>query len=157
TPADCAIGGAWKASPAGRVPRGRILTRTCSKILRRQRALNYPAGAEYSYTNSGYNLAAMLVGRVADTSLADFTRENIFIPLGMNRRSWRDDFRRIVKGRAIAYLQNGNSTRQLMPFEDVHGNGGLLTTVGDLLRWNRNFTTAKVGGRAFVERQHVRG
>ena len=26
-----------------------------------------------------------------------------------------------------------------MPFENVHGNGGLLTTVGDLLKWNRNF------------------
>jgi hypothetical protein len=40
-----------------------------------------------------------------------------------------------------------------MPFEDVHGNGGLLTTVGDLLRWNQNFTTAQVGGRAFLDQQ----
>ena len=46
-------------------------------ILSRQRALNYPAGADYSYTNSGYNLAAILVGRVAGKSLADFTRESI--------------------------------------------------------------------------------
>jgi len=30
-------------------------------ILTRQLALNYPAGAAYSYSNSGYNLAAMLV------------------------------------------------------------------------------------------------
>lgn len=126
-------------------------------ILSRQRTLNYPPGAEYSYSNSGYNLAAILVGRVAGKSLADFTRESIFTPLGMNSTSWRDDFRRIVKGRAIAYQQAGNSVRQLMPFEDVHGNGGLLTTVGDLLRWNQNFTTAKVGGPAFVEQQHVRG
>jgi hypothetical protein len=44
-----------------------------------------------------------------------------------------------------------------MPFEDVFGNGGLLTTVGDLLRWNRNFTDAKVGGRAFVDSQHQQG
>jgi hypothetical protein len=29
-----------------------------------------------------------------------------------------------------------------MPFENVHGNGGLLTTVGDLLRWNQKFTIA---------------
>src|SRR5204862_288395 len=77
--------------------------------------------------------------------------------LAMSSTSWRDDFRRIVKNRAIAYQQTGNSVRQLMPFEDVHGNGGLLTTVGDLLRWNQNFTTAKVGGPAFVEQQHVRG
>jgi CubicO group peptidase (beta-lactamase class C family) len=122
-------------------------------ILSRQKSLNYPPGAEYSYTNSGYNLAAILVGRVAGKPLAEFTREAIFAPLGMTSTSWRDDFHRIVKGRAIAYAQTGNSVRQLMPFEDVHGNGGLLTTVGDLLRWNQNFTTAQVGGRAFLDQQ----
>src|SRR5438034_707761 len=78
-------------------------------ILSRQRALNYPPGAEYSYTNSGYNLAAILVGRVAGKSLSDFTRESIFTPLAMSSTSWRDDFRRIVKNRAIAYQQTGNS------------------------------------------------
>jgi CubicO group peptidase (beta-lactamase class C family) len=109
------------------------------EILSRQRSLNYPPGAEYSYTNSGYNLLAILVGRVSGKPLADFTRENIFTPLGMTSTSWRDDFRRIVKGRAIAYSQTSTGVRQLMPFEDVHGNGGLLTTVGDLLRWNQKF------------------
>jgi CubicO group peptidase (beta-lactamase class C family) len=122
-------------------------------ILSRQRALNYPPGAEYSYTNSGYNLAAILVERVSGKSLAEFTREAIFTPLAMASTSWRDDFRRIVKGRAIAYSENGGAVRQLMPFEDVYGNGGLLTTVDDLLKWNQNFTSATVGGRIFVEQQ----
>ena len=111
-------------------------------ILSRQRALNYPPGAEYSYSNSGYNLAAMMVERVSGKPFAEFTREAIFAPLGMSSTSWRDDFRRIVKGRAIAYSETGGTIRQLMPFEDVHGNGGLLTTVGDLLKWNQNFTAS---------------
>jgi CubicO group peptidase (beta-lactamase class C family) len=122
-------------------------------ILSRQRALNYPPGAEYSYSNSGYNLAAMLVERVSGKPFGAFTREAIFAPLGMNSTSWRDDFHRIVKGRAIAYSESGGAVRQLMPFEDVHGNGGLLTTVGDLLKWNQNFTTATVGGRTLLEQQ----
>ncbi|MCX6629673.1 MAG: serine hydrolase [Candidatus Solibacter sp.] len=122
-------------------------------ILSRQRALNYPPGAEYSYSNSGYNLAAILVARVAGKPFAEFTRDAIFTPLAMNSTSWRDDFHRIVKGRAIAYSENNGAFRQLMPFEDVHGNGGMLTTVGDLLKWNQNFTTATVGGSTFVARQ----
>ena len=32
-----------------------------------------------------------------------------------------------------------------MPFENVHGNGGLLTTVGDLLKWNENYVKPIVG------------
>jgi CubicO group peptidase (beta-lactamase class C family) len=126
-------------------------------ILSRQRTLNYPPGVAYSYSNSGYNLAAVVVERVSGKSLADFTRESIFVPLGMTSTSWRDDFRRIVKGRAIAYEQTAGRTRQLMPFEDIHGQGGLLTTVGDLLRWNSNFQSKRVGGPGFVDLQLVRG
>ena len=51
-------------------------------IASRQKALNYEPGAEFSYTNTGYNLLAVIVGRVSG-KLADFTRQNIFEPLGM--------------------------------------------------------------------------
>jgi hypothetical protein len=119
--------------------------------------LNYPPGAEYSYTNSGFNLLAIVVGRVAGKPLPEFTRENVFQPLGMASTQWRDDFRRIVPNRAVAYSGRDGAFRQDMPFEDVFGNGGLLTTVGDLLRWNQNFTAMKVGGRSFFDAQHERG
>jgi CubicO group peptidase (beta-lactamase class C family) len=59
-------------------------------ILKRQRALNYPPGAAYSYSNSGYNLAAVVVERVAGKSLAEFTREAIFVPLGMSGATTSD-------------------------------------------------------------------
>ena len=72
-------------------------------------------------------------------SFADFTRQRIFEPLGMTRTSWRDDYGRIVKNRAMSYSGDGTVYRTVMPFENVHGNGGLLTTVGDLLKWNQNF------------------
>jgi CubicO group peptidase (beta-lactamase class C family) len=127
------------------------------EIIGKQRALNYPPGAEYSYTNTGFNLAAILVSRVSGKSFPEFTHEQIFAPLGMSSTQWRDDFRRIVRNRAVAYAPSGSTFRQDMPFEDVFGNGGLLTTAGDLLRWNRNFTDAKVGGRAFVDAQHQQG
>lgn len=126
-------------------------------IVARQKSLNYAPGADYSYTNTGYNLAAILVGRVSGKPLAEFTKEAIFAPLAMNSTQWRDDYRRIVKNRAFAYSPGGGSYLLNMPFEFVHGNGGLLTTVGDLLRWNRNFSEKKVGGRALYESQHQQG
>jgi CubicO group peptidase (beta-lactamase class C family) len=119
-------------------------------ILSRQRSLNFPSGTRWSYSNSGYNLAAILVSRVSGTSFADFTTTRIFAPLEMNDTSWRDDHTRIVKRRAIAYRQRQNTFAIDMPFENVYGNGGLLTTVEDLLKWNGNFTTPKVGDAAFL-------
>ncbi len=75
----------------------------------------------------------------------------------MTRTSWRDDFTRVVKQRAIAYSRAADGYHQDMPFENVHGNGGLLTTVGDLLRWNGNFEQPIVGDAAFVAEQQTRG
>ncbi len=126
-------------------------------ILARQQALNFAPGTRWSYSNSGYNLAAILVSRVAGESFADFTRKRIFEPLAMTRTGWRDDFTRIVRDRAVAYAKIGDHYASDMPFENIHGNGGLLTTVGDLLRWNENFATHKVGGPDFVGTMQASG
>jgi CubicO group peptidase (beta-lactamase class C family) len=125
------------------------------EILSRQQALNFTPGTRYSYSNSGYNLNAVIVSRVSGMPFAEFSQKRIFQPLGMTRTSWRDDYTRIVKDRAIAYSGAGILLRQDMPFENVHGNGGLLTTVGDLLKWNENFVAPKVGDAALVARQQV--
>jgi CubicO group peptidase (beta-lactamase class C family) len=126
-------------------------------IVSRQRSLNFPPGTRWSYSNTGYNLAAIVVARVSGQSFADFTNARIFTPLGMTRTSWRDDYTRIVKDRAIAYEGDGDPFSTDMPFENVHGNGGLLTTVGDLLRWSRNFSTPTVGDASFVEEEQRPG
>ena len=122
-------------------------------IIARQRSLNYEPGTEYSYTNSGYNLLAIVVERVSGLSLAEFTRTRIFAPLGMRSTSWRDDFRRIVPGRAIAYGRAGDGWEQQMPFENAYGNGGLLTSVGDLLIWNEALTGNRLGAFVTAELQ----
>jgi len=127
-------------------------------IVSRQRALNFPPGREYSYSNTGYNLLAVIVGRVSGMSFAEFTRKRIFEPLGMTRTQWRDDFQRVVKGRATAYeTRREGEFATNMPFENVHGNGGLLTTVGDLLIWTQNLETGKLGGPEFLEAMHRQG
>ncbi len=118
------------------------------QIAARQKALNYPPGSAYSYTNSGYNLAAIIVERVSGVPLAQFTKDHMFTALGMSKTAWRDDFRRIVPNRAVAYDAVPGGFAQDMPFEDAYGNGGLLTTVGDLLIWNDALTANKLG--AFV-------
>jgi CubicO group peptidase (beta-lactamase class C family) len=127
------------------------------EIVNHQRALNFTPGTRWSYSNTGYNLAAILVSRVSGMSFPDFTKRRIFEPLGMTRTSWRDDHTRIVKGRAIAYSEQRDGFHILMPFENVHGNGGLLTTVGDLLKWNENFISAQIGGPSFVAEQQQPG
>lgn len=122
-------------------------------IVSRQHALNFTPGTRWSYSNTGFNLAAMIVSRVSGTPFPEFTRARLFAPLGMTHTSWRDDFTRIVKNRAVAYSEGRDGFHTDMPFENVYGNGGLLTTVGDLLKWNENFTSPVVGDASFVAEQ----
>lgn len=116
-------------------------------VIVHQKGIDFTPGAEYSYSNSGYTLAATIVERVSKQKLPAFTEERFFKPLGMTKSSWRDDYQRLVPGRAQAYSRQGqNAPWQLnMPIMNVYGNGGMLTTVGDWLKWNAMLDSRSMG------------
>jgi len=122
-------------------------------IISRQKQLNFAPGTRWSYSNTGYNLSEMIVHRVSGMSLAEFTRQRIFLPLGMTHTAWRDDYTRMVPDRAIAYSQKGDEFHADMPFEDTYGHAGLLTTVGDLLKWNEHLAAPDAADSVLVETQ----
>lgn len=126
-------------------------------ILSRQSALNFIPGHEYSYSNSGFNLLAIIVGRVSGMPFAEFSRQRIFEPLGLRNTQWRDDYRRLVPGRSTAYSTTVDGWEINRPIEYVHGNGGILTTVGDLGIWNQALTDGRLGGPEFVRMMHETG
>ncbi|WP_420009689.1 serine hydrolase domain-containing protein [Xanthomonas sacchari] len=106
-------------------------------LLAAQRELNFAPGSEYLYSNSNYLLAARVAERAGGDSLQALSQRLLFAPLGMRRTRWRSDYRSVVPGRAQAYAHDDAGQWRLdMPFEQVIGPGGLLTTVGDLQRWN---------------------
>ncbi len=123
-------------------------------IVSRQSALNFEPGHEYSYSNTGYNLLAVVVDRVSGMPFAEFSRERIFEPLGMSDTQWRDDYRRIVPRRSTAYSAADEGFLINRPIEYVHGNGGILSTVGDLQTWNAALTDGRLGGENFVRMMH---
>jgi CubicO group peptidase (beta-lactamase class C family) len=126
-------------------------------VIIHQRALDFTPGSEYSYSNSGYNLAAIIVERVSKQKFPAFVDERLFKPLGMKNSSWRDDYQRIVPGRAQAYSRQGTGPWRLnMPFMNVYGNGGMLTTVGDWMKWNAMLDSNSLGA-ALVNALETRG
>ena len=122
-------------------------------IISRQKTLNHKPGDEYLYSNSNYNLFAIIVERVSGKSLAEFTRINIFEPAGMKHTEWRNNYKKIVANRAIAYQKSINTYLTDMPNEYVYGNGGLLTTAEDLLTWNNYYLNNKFGNPSLLPNQ----
>src|SRR6476620_9326684 len=137
----------------GRGPGTQVHTpMTTLDLIVHQKMLNFPVGSEYLYSNSGYALAGLIVQRVSGKTLDAFTQERLFKPLGMTHTQWRDDFTEVVPNRATAYSGNAaNGFHTDMPFTNMIGNGGLLSTMGDLLAWNENLDNPKIGGRAYVD------
>ncbi|QOI98754.1 MAG: beta-lactamase family protein [Flammeovirgaceae bacterium] len=125
----------------------RVYTQELSfDIVFKQRSLNFTPGSQYSYSNSNYVLLVLITERVSGQSLAEFTTSRFFRPLGLTHTQWRDNFREVIANRAEAYRKNGNRYEHDMPFENVHGPGGLLTTTADLLRWNKLLETYEILG-----------
>lgn len=135
-------------------------------LLARQKQLNFAPGTQHSYNNSGYFLLALIVKRVSGQSLAEFAAENIFQPLGMTHTgfyngdrhstAYNDDTAALVPDRAMGYLKGnaGLGYRLVRTNFDSTGAAGLLTTLGDLARWEHHFyqNTLGEGGPALLER-----
>ncbi len=122
-------------------------------IVSRQKELNFAPGAHYLYSNSNFNLLAIIVARVSGQSLADYTQDHIFKPLGMTHTRWRDDHGDVVPGRTGAYDYEASVYRNDQVIEDAYGNGGLLTTVGDLVKWQAALDADTFGAGFTAEMQ----
>ena len=124
----------------------------------RQQSLDFMPGAEYSYSNTGYTLLAVIVKRVSGQSLRHFADSRIFKPLGMLDTQFVDDPTTIVQRRASAYkfLSEGQ-VRIHVPRSTVIGPTGLYTTVGDMLKWEQNFVEGRVGGRVLLDEMQTSG
>jgi CubicO group peptidase (beta-lactamase class C family) len=122
-------------------------------IIVRQKALNFQPGAEYLYSNSGFFLAGIIVKRASGKSLKDFAAERIFQPLGMIHTQFRDDHTEWVADRTTAYSPRAKGDGfviDMSNWEQV-GDGAVVTTVEDLLKWDSNFYLPTVGGTRMVE------
>lgn len=128
------------------------------ELLGRQKALNFTPGDQYLYSNSGYFLLGVIVHRVSGKTLKEFAAERIFKPLGMTSTHIHDDYTHLIPNRASSYLQKGDGTlANFISQFDRTGSGGVYSSVEDLVRWDRNFYSYKVGGPQVVERLHTRG
>jgi CubicO group peptidase (beta-lactamase class C family) len=116
-------------------------------LVSRQRALNFPPGTEFLYSNTGYALLAIVVQRASGMSLRDFAAQRIFKPLGMTHTEFRDDHTQPIDREAIGYLPQDGGFAVSIPQLDVVGDGGVFSTVEDLARWDANFDSGLVGGR----------
>lgn len=115
-------------------------------LVAHQKNLNFKPGDEFLYSNTGYALLSIVVRRASGKSLREFADARIFKPLGMTHTEYRDDHRVLVQNAAVGYEVAAGKLRVSESNSDVVGDGGVFSTVGDLAKWDANFTSGRVGG-----------
>ncbi|HXN53909.1 MAG TPA: serine hydrolase domain-containing protein [Candidatus Acidoferrum sp.] len=121
-------------------------------LITRQKALNFAPGSDWLYSNTGFFLLSVIVQRVSGKTLREFAAENIFAPLEMTHTQFRDNHAALIANRALAYDEQGNKasyTLNVSYFEQT-GDGAVHTSVEDLLKWDENFYSPRVGGKEFL-------
>ena len=101
----------------------------------------FEPGTESAYSNSGYTLLALVIERVTGEDYTTVVRRLVFDPLHMARSGfygeplWTDGNVAVGSG-ADVYLDNDPS-RWPAPSWALIGNGGLVSTLNDLLSFAR--------------------
>lgn len=105
----------------------------------------FAPGERFAYNNSGYYLLGMIIERIAGKPYAAHMQEAFFTPLGLTRTRC-DSNSEIIAGRAQGYrLVNGEVVNDRHLGMSVPGAAGaLLSTAGDLVRWQLALGSGKV-------------
>ncbi len=108
--------------------------------------LEFPPGARWSYSNTGYVLLGIVVGKVSSRFYGDLLAERVFAPLGMKtaRVISEED---IVPNRAAGYrLVDGALKNQewVAPKLNTTADGSLYLSVLDLVAWDRGLRAGAV-------------
>lgn len=109
---------------------------TMRKIL--DAPLLFEPGQRFEYSNSGYNMLAAIIEKVSGKSYEEYLSEQLFKPAGMEFTGYRipqwDE--KVVAHWYVGEKDNGIPLEKPYPYWNLLGNGGILSTTGDMYRWH---------------------
>lgn len=129
-------------------------------LARHQRQLNFEPGADYRYSNTGYNMLAELVARVTGDPFPEYLRRTVLRPLGMDDTHSHRSYRHLISDRARSYEPSDDAPggfELLVNNTTAVGSSSIFTTAEDMARWLVNYRTHAVGSDGIWKRMHRRG
>ena len=109
---------------------------TVQKIL--SAPLESVPGEKYSYSNAGYSLLAALIERISGAAWGDFANQYLFQPAHMRDTGYRlPRWHRDMVAESFLPVRYPSPLDRPGPYWNLIGNGGVLSTVGDLYRWHQ--------------------
>jgi D-aminopeptidase len=111
--------------------------------------VNAPPAGTWNYNNGAYVLLSTAIERVTGRSLADVLRERIFEPVGMRDTLLHAFDDRFLPNSATLHMtsRDGHFERSNLG-TTLAGDGGIVSTIDDMLRWLAHMDAPVVGTAA---------
>jgi D-alanyl-D-alanine carboxypeptidase len=119
----------------------------------RERPLDFTPGTRFAYNNTGYNLLALVIERVAGEEFFAFLERRIVQPLALKHTGAGND-KRLIPGLVTGY-QAGPRPAWPIANSNLHAAGGLVSTVDDLAAFMVALQGAKLVSPAGVKRMNT--
>lgn len=101
------------------------------------RPLSFSPSSEYGYSNTNYVLLGLIIENLSGLSYGAYLEQRIFRPLSMSGSGYERDFTRVPNS-ATGYGYKTSSTTETIPTDEAaFSDGGLYSTVDDLLRFDQ--------------------
>lgn len=124
-------------TPDEKIPQ--ILDAGVLKLLEQQAAGKFPPGSKWEYSNSGYAVLAMVIEKVSGQPFGQFLHDRIFGPLKMSGTLAYQKGKNQVPHRAFGHTKEKDGFRETdqSSTSAVLGDGGIYSSVEDLVKWDR--------------------
>jgi D-aminopeptidase len=131
---------------------------SCMEQVLRQHSANFAPGDAMMYNNAGYHLLSRAIERVSGQPLRTFMRERLFAPLGLADTDLVPSDFEIVNGMATLHvpMPDGSQRRGIFVTEEILGEGGIVSTVDDMLKWVAHLRRPHVVGSERSWREMLR-
>jgi CubicO group peptidase (beta-lactamase class C family) len=112
-------------------------------------SVNFAPGDDWNYNNGGYVLLSEIVARTSGEPFPDFLRTRIFDPIGMHDTLVRPLDTDLLPNSATLHVPrpDGGWSRGIFG-PPILGEGGIVSTADDMLKWLRHMGDPVVGSRA---------
>jgi len=143
----------YQALAASSGPGGWVDNRQALAFLARQGDPVFPPGDRFQYSDTGYEMLALVLEKAGGAPFGELLRRRIFEPLGMTGTYLRDRPDVKVPNRARGYTgQGGNFVASPdHPLDCLVGSGAVNTTIEDLFRWDQALAADRLVRRATSE------
>ena len=106
--------------------------------------LRAPIGSRFIYNDTDYALLALLVERTSALSFREYLRRNIFAPARMEQADVLEKPGQKIPSRAEGYTTKSGKTEPARYDTCVYGDGQVMCSAGDLLRWDHALRRGKL-------------